>query len=73
MSEPTIDEARRLVLRLNGAGTVKRLDFLHNALVQAYRVGQADALRSDPLLDLTEHEHEFELASWTPREASALS
>jgi hypothetical protein len=31
--------------RMNGCGTVKRLDVLHEALVLAYRVGRADAFR----------------------------
>lgn len=45
MSQPTIEESQRLVLRLNGAGTVRRLDFIHQALVLAYRLGQADLIR----------------------------
>ena len=31
--------------RMNGCGTVKRLDVLHEALRLAYRVGRVDELR----------------------------
>jgi hypothetical protein len=42
VAEPTIDEAQRLLHRMNGCGTVKRLDVLHDALRIAYRVGRLD-------------------------------
>lgn len=42
MAEPTVAETARLMHRMNGCGTVKRLDVLHEALVIAYRVGAAD-------------------------------
>jgi hypothetical protein len=44
VAEPTVAEVRRLMRRMNGSGTVKRFDVLHEALVVAYRVGAADAM-----------------------------
>lgn len=46
MAEPTIAETSRLMRRMNGCGTVKRLDVLHEALCLAYRVGRADEARA---------------------------
>lgn len=45
MAEPTLAETARLLRRMNGHGTVRRLDALHEALVIAYRVGRADEVR----------------------------
>lgn len=45
MAEPKIEEASRLMLRMNSAGTVRRLGILHDALRTAYRVGVADTER----------------------------
>lgn len=42
MAAPTIEETARLIHRLHSAGTVRRLDILHNALTLAYRLGQAE-------------------------------
>jgi hypothetical protein len=42
VAEPTLAEVQRLLHRMNGCGTVKRLDVLHEALVIAYRVGRVD-------------------------------
>lgn len=46
MAEPTLAEVQRLLHRMNGCGTVKRLDVLHEALVIAYRTGRADEARA---------------------------
>lgn len=45
MAEPTVQESSRIMLRLLSAGTVKRLDILHQALCVAYRTGAADTER----------------------------
>lgn len=42
---PTIGEASRLLDALLRAGTIRRLDLLHCALVEAHRTGLADAQR----------------------------
>jgi hypothetical protein len=44
VAEPTLAETQRLMHRMNGCGTVRRLDVLYEALVTAYRVGAADEL-----------------------------
>jgi len=46
VAEPTIDEAARLLRRMNGTGTVKRLSVMYEALRLAYRVGRADESRT---------------------------
>lgn len=47
---PTAEEAAELVRALMGAGTVERLDLLHDALRSAFRRGQAaERLESDRL------------------------
>ena len=45
MAEPTIAEAARVLRRMHGAGTVRRLDFLHGVLRAAYATGRADEAR----------------------------
>jgi hypothetical protein len=45
VAEPTMEETSRLMMRLNSAGTVRRLGILHEALCAAYRVGAADERR----------------------------
>jgi hypothetical protein len=42
VAEPTIQESARLLDRLLSAGTIRRLDLLHEALCLAYRRGQDD-------------------------------
>jgi hypothetical protein len=42
VAEPTIAETARLMRRLISAGTVRRLDLLHEALCTAYRTGGVD-------------------------------
>lgn len=46
MAEPTIAETARLLMHMNGLGTVRRLDFLHGALCTAYEVGRLDQQRA---------------------------
>lgn len=43
--EPTFDETQRIMLRINSAGTVSRLDRLHSVLLEAYRNGYRDGQR----------------------------
>lgn len=43
--EPTLDEVRRVLMRMHASGTVKRLDALHEALMAAYRTGRRDGER----------------------------
>lgn len=45
MAEPTIGEAQRLLMRMHSAGTTRRIDLLHEALVIAWRVGHLDGYR----------------------------
>lgn len=40
-----MSETSRIMLRMNSAGTVRRLGILHEALCTAYRVGAADERR----------------------------
>jgi hypothetical protein len=42
IDEPTAEEAARLVTAIMGAGTVGRLDTVHEALRDAYMRGRAD-------------------------------
>jgi len=42
MARPTVGECSRLMLRLNSAGTVRRLDVLLMALEAAYETGRRD-------------------------------
>jgi hypothetical protein len=42
MAEPTIQEASRLLDRLLSAGTIRRLDMLHESLCHSYRLGALD-------------------------------
>lgn len=41
-----IGEAASLIRAIGGLGTVARLDFVHDALAEAYRRGREQALRS---------------------------
>ena len=45
MAEPTIGESARVLSALLSAGTVRRLDLLHEALCTAYAVGHLDCER----------------------------
>lgn len=52
MAEPSIEESARLLRRMHSAGTVKRVDFLHEALKAAYKVGRRDG-RRDALAEIS--------------------